>query len=308
MRKRHWIVGLVLMGLAMPASGDEVSEEELRKAHHDLQQALEIIKSFHLANHDEYDLGYDTRLDFFVDSRRVQMGILVESTRGSQGGGDAGAMILGVTPGSPADEAGLEVGDVVTRIDGVALGDGEGQPHEVLIRELHQHEDGDVVVVDYSRNGVEHSVTVALRGLSDDDVLIDRYAHAHPPGSLDIRDLRRVPEVEWFFPYGWMDMELVSLSPELGEYFGVEVGVLVVRGPEADSLPLRGGDVIVAIDDRAVKDPTHAMRILRSYQPDEVMELEIIRHGRRESINASVPEHRVDLLEGWVEGESRAEE
>lgn len=307
MRKRHWIVGLVLMGLAVPASGDEVTEEELRKAHHNLQQALETIKEFHLAKNDYYDLEYATRLDLFVDARRVRMGVLVESTGGSKGG-EAGAVILGVTPGGPADDAGLEVGDVVTRIDGVALGDGGGQPHEVLIRELHRHEDGDAVAVDFLRDGVEHSVTVALRGLSDDDVLIDRYAHSYPSGSEELRDLRRVPEVGWFFPYGWLDMELVSLSPELGEYFGVEVGVLVVRGPEADSLPLRGGDVIVAIGDRAVKDPTHAMRILRSYQPDEVMELEIIRHGRRESINASVPEHRVDLLEGWVEGGSWVEE
>ncbi len=37
----------------------------------------------------------------------------------------------------------------------------------------------------------------------------------------------------------WMDMELVSLNPDLGSYFGAATGVLVVRPPSDDSLKLR---------------------------------------------------------------------
>jgi len=47
-----------------------------------------------------------------------------------------------------------------------------------------------------------------------------------------------------------------------------------------------------------VKSPTHAMRILRSYEPEERFSIEIMRHGWRETIEGSVPEQRVQILEG----------
>ena len=47
-----------------------------------------------------------------------------------------------------------------------------------------------------------------------------------------------------------------------------------------------------------MKSPTHAMRILRSYEPEERISIEIMRHGRRETLEGSVPEQRVPILEG----------
>jgi len=47
-----------------------------------------------------------------------------------------------------------------------------------------------------------------------------------------------------------------------------------------------------------VKSPTHAMRILRSYEPAERLSIEIMRHGRRETVEGSAPERRVPILEG----------
>ena len=47
-----------------------------------------------------------------------------------------------------------------------------------------------------------------------------------------------------------------------------------------------------------MKSPTHAIRILRSYEPEERVSIEIMRHGRRETIAGSVPEQQVPILEG----------
>lgn len=47
-----------------------------------------------------------------------------------------------------------------------------------------------------------------------------------------------------------------------------------------------------------MKSPTHAIRILRSYEPEERVSIEIMRHGRRETVEGTVPERRVPLLEG----------
>jgi hypothetical protein len=95
----------------------------------------------------------------------------------------------------------------------------------------------------------------------------------------------------WFLPRGWLDMELVAINPELGEYFGTDTGVLVVRGPAEDEvLGLASGDVILRIGDREVKSPEHAMRILRSYDPDEELTVDIIRRGRSQTLTGTVPE------------------
>ena len=50
-----------------------------------------------------------------------------------------------------------------------------------------------------------------------------------------------------------------------------------------------------------MKSPTHAMRILRSYEPEERISIEIMRRGHRETVEGSVPEQRVPLLEHWTE-------
>jgi serine protease Do len=93
-----------------------------------------------------------------------------------------------------------------------------------------------------------------------------------------------------FLPRGWLDMELVTLNEELGSYFGTTQGVLVVRAPEETSLNLRSGDVILDIDGREPSSPSHALRIMRSYEPGETMRIEVMRDKRRQTITATVPE------------------
>lgn len=300
MSRMIWIAMLLVVAATAQANGEDVTEDQLRQAHHDLQQALETIKAYHLVGNEHFEVIDGSRFNLLNDARKARMGILVESVSGANGE-DGGAVVRGVTPGGPADEAGLEVGDLITRIDGVTLTNGDGPPHEVLIRELGPHDDGDIVVVDFSRDGEDSTVSVALKSLPVRDVLIDHLAFPSVGADLKLQDLRHLPEVGWFVPNVWLDMELVALNPELHEYFGVAEGVLVLQGPGDDSLPLRGGDILLAIDGRIVKSPTHVMRILQSYQPDEIMVLEIMRHGRRESLSGSVPEQRVNILESWDE-------
>jgi S1-C subfamily serine protease len=99
-------------------------------------------------------------------------------------------------------------------------------------------------------------------------------------------------------------MELVTLNPELGEYFGAERGVLVVRGPaENDILGLKSGDVILGIGGREVRSPEHAMRILRSFEPEEKLTVQIIRHRQSQTLTGKVPESPVDFNFRWNNGD-----
>jgi C-terminal processing protease CtpA/Prc len=304
MGKTWWMpVALFLMGFGAMAGASElqVTDEQLDKAHQDLREAVETISSYHRVHGPGQGVfpAAEGHEELMMTLRRPRMGIVVESGLAFEG--DAlGAVIRAVTPGSPAEEAGLEVGDVITRIDGVDLADGDGRPQDVLIRQLVRYEEGDSVTVDYLRDGESRSTTVQLRALKVDQFVFQPNYEKFIEPSLEFYSQHQESDAAWYFPYGWLDMELVSLNSELGDYFGTDEGVLVVRGPESDELGLRGGDVIISIDDRIVKSPTHAMRILRSYDPEETMDLEIIRQGHHQVISASVPERRVRILgERW---------
>jgi len=79
------------------------------------------------------------------------------------------------------------------------------------------------------------------------------------------------------------------LTPGLGRYFGTDSGLLVIRAPHNEVLGLRDGDVIRAIGGRSPKNPGHAMRILRSYEPDEEVVFAIRRNQGDRSFTLRLP-------------------
>jgi hypothetical protein len=87
----------------------------------------------------------------------------------------------------------------------------------------------------------------------------------------------------------WDAMQLVTLTPLLGEYFGTESGILVLRQPADESLGLRDGDVILDIGGREPTTPEHTLRILSSFVPGETLTLQIMRNGQRETREIALP-------------------
>ena len=69
----------------------------------------------------------------------------------------SGAVVRYVEPGSPADEAGLEEGDVITAVDGQEVD--RDHPLGELIR---RYKPGDIVEITYQRGDREHEVRVRL--------------------------------------------------------------------------------------------------------------------------------------------------
>jgi len=78
----------------------------------------------------------------------------------------SGALIQWVEPDSPADEAGLREGDVITAVDGQAVD--EDHP---LDRRIRRYAPGDRVEITYWREDREHTVRVRLGEHPDDEAV-----------------------------------------------------------------------------------------------------------------------------------------
>lgn len=70
---------------------------------------------------------------------------------------DAGVMVGKVVDGSPALRAGLEVGDIVTAVDGESVGSASE-----LARLIRGHEDGETVVLEVWRDGKMEKISATL--------------------------------------------------------------------------------------------------------------------------------------------------
>lgn len=220
---------------------------------------------------------------------------------------DTGVPVLAVTPGGPADEAGLRAGDVLVRIDDVALGDDEESSGSKKLTDKMKTVSVDQdVTVRYLRQGREAEVVVTPRELDPGEIFLAMEESGDfdfdLEGLEDLEQLRHLESLSGLKAMGhgphrfilggagrWGDMELVTLTPDLGRYFGTEEGLLVVRAPADASLELKDGDVILDIGGRKPASPEHAMRILRSYESGESLSLGVIREQRRVTLDIQVP-------------------
>lgn len=218
-----------------------------------------------------------------------------------------GAVIEAVTPGSPAEEAGLRTGDIITTYDGKPLTTGEVEadedeslPTARLIERAASLKDGDTVTLGYRRGDATGTVTVTARRPTGPRVRVFTVPDFEggnrtveipdiPDVDVDMPDLSDVDVDVVMGGRSWSSMELVSLTPELGDYFGTSKGLLVVRTPKDEDFKLKGGDVILKIGDREPATPAQAMRILRSYEPGEAVALQVMRKHEKLTLTAQVP-------------------
>ena len=232
-----------------------------------------------------------------MDLRRGRMGINVD-LRADPARDSMGARVAGVTPGGPADRAGVETGDLIVRLNGTRLAAADDAmqsgPAERLLRIASRLEPGDTVRLDLRRGAQTLQLTFVTEA-SDMDRIVERIRiptmrdHARPV----------MPEGESrmrVFAYnndGPGDLELVAVNPGLGDYFGTAEGLLVVDIGGDSTLGLRAGDVILQIGGRRPQSPSHALRILSTYEGGEEVRFDIMRQKRRATVNGRVPQNQM---------------
>src|SRR6266540_3324433 len=102
---------------------------------------------------------------FSFNDNRGRIGVVVKTTP-DDADDKLGARIEAVTPGGPADKAGLKAGDIITRFKGTVLGgvaaehDEDSGPGMKLIELARELDPGDTVQVEYRRGTATSKATL----------------------------------------------------------------------------------------------------------------------------------------------------
>lgn len=225
---------------------------------------------------------------------RARLGVYLSSEAD-----EAGARIDRVARRSPAEEAGLRAGDIITAINGRSvlepipgedIDDDESAPTVRVSLIMRDIEPGDTVTVEYLRDGVRRTAEVATRDMFEIRMPEIESAMARAREAMRAaRPIRIDGAVFAFGAEGRFGIAVTDLSDDLGEYVGTTEGVLVTRVDEDSPFDLRAGDVIQSVDGRKVRDAAHLRRILGSYGEDETVQLEVLRRRQRVTVEGRAP-------------------
>jgi S1-C subfamily serine protease len=270
---------------------DDHSQDDIEKQLKEARQKLEE------AAHEVAELSTELGKPF-VD-RLVEMGEgpnhAVIGVQLDSNGPKDGVHVRDVSPGGPAAEAGIHAGDVIVAINGTEV-TAEHSPNSIfhLMRNV---EPNSKVKIHVLRAGKPLDFEVTARPVEN---------------AWGIPGMPSLPEMPFDGLSGFMGgahgsvagMELATLTPQLGAYFGTDKGVLVLRAPKNATFNLQDGDVILSIDGREPTSGSHATRILASYQPGEKVKLEVMRQKKKMTLEAMVPERHMKVFQPLAFAES----
>ena len=252
------------------------------------------------------DQASASALRYLSDSKRGMLGVVLDDD-------GRGLRVSAVTPGGPAERAGIREGDVITAIDGSRVngGDDAGLASHLTA--------GKPVQLSVLRGGK----TLQLRATPERFQTADWQALARTAQAAAQRSLAQLnsPEFQkqldrniedamkrseqaradiaaqwdkgfsfkgrWFAP--WWGLNLASLNPDLGRYFGTDRGALVLSSDAQRYPGLQAGDVITAVAGRAVSKPEDAMRALQALPIDKPVRLTVLRHGKQLAVQLKTP-------------------
>ena len=284
---------IVLLAAAMAVSAVAHDEEEMRErieaTRERMAESAETMRErmaearARMADAAKDIAVYVDRWHFNEPGRAV-LGVLIADHD------ETGVHVGGVTPHSGADEAGIVAKDVIVGIDGVALTDLEdagGKLREVL-DEVSPGADVELLIL---RDGETKALDVTTSAYMADAGFFRELPFAEHWADLPFAehwaDAPRLLHVRRHDD----DLKLVDAGADLGAYFGVDAGVLVLDAPPKSEL--RPGDIVRRIDGADVASAEEAYRLLRRPAEEDAEEaaVEVRRKNRSVTVAVARPEH-----------------
>ncbi|WP_285547130.1 trypsin-like peptidase domain-containing protein [Dyadobacter frigoris] len=143
-----------------------------------------------------------------------------------------GVYLTGVLPGSAASEAGLKEGDIIKSIDGISL-----NYSTEFTERIARHKPGDVITLNYIRNGVSGTISVTLKG---------------EESSKPVSKANQLLEIN-----SQLGATFAPLSNEIKQRFGLKAGVQVTNvrnGGFFEQIGIPVGTVIAFINGHSIND------------------------------------------------------
>jgi S1-C subfamily serine protease len=255
-------------------SSDQL-EQQMQKAQERIEQAAREIAELSMKLTHEH-LG-----------PRATLGIRVRPPAHRSPGEAAGVQIVSVSPGGPADLAGLKADDVIIAFGGNALrGDAHHSAQQQLVALTQDAGTDAPVIVEFERDGKSQKAQVIPKS---------SFAYFRGPALPPLPDLSgSLEDLSRMFVgrdrSGLGSAELLELTPGLGAYFGTTKGLLVVHAPRDERLKLADGDVILDIDGRVPDGASHALQILNSYRGGEKLKLHVMRQQKHIELPIEIPQ------------------
>ena len=215
---------------------------------------------------------------------RAFLGVLVgeQSTNG--------IVVAGVTPAGGAEAAGIESDDIIVAIDGESL-TGHDRPLDVLYHVLNDVPSGGEVKLTVSRGGdvetydvgtTPRLVRIEGHGPEFLEAVGETLFEGLVPAVVAPAAPIGIPERPW---RGLMEsvetttqLRLVDIGEDLGDYFGVDSGVLVLNAPGKSEL--KPGDIVRRIDGADVASAAEARQLLAATSGEDA-EVEVRRKNRK---------------------------
>ncbi len=178
-----------------------------------------------------------------------------------------GAVVEHVLDDTPAEEAGIEPGDVIVKFDDVKI-----RRARDLTKAITSHEPGDEVTIELMRGKERKEVTVVLSKRPHEKINIYRN---WPPF-----------EKSFFKTDVYLGMTVQEMDEDLASYFDVspDEGVLITEVEEespADKAGLKAGDVLVELGGEKVNESEDIGEILEEYEEGDEIEVTYIRKGEK---------------------------
>jgi C-terminal processing protease CtpA/Prc len=198
-----------------------------------------------------------------------------------------GVLVEEVIDDSPADSAGIEDGDIITKINGEDVED----PDDVIeiLREMDPDELVNIVV---ERDGSEKTIGVVLGERKSSYAIVGNMYKMMAP-------LKKLGKSITMFTGNKpvLGIKIKTLEKQLGEYFKAPNGkgvlvteVLDIEGSPAKQAGLKAGDVLVNINGESIEDLHDIQTALSDMEKDDDVKMEVIRNGSRMKLSAKITE------------------
>jgi serine protease Do len=195
-----------------------------------------------------------------------------------------GVLVNKVVDDSPADEGGMERGDVIIEFDEKRVVDSD--QFVKLVRKTKPRDKVNILII---RDDDEKIITVKMGKVPKSDISTLKLKKPEfKKGEFKIFGFGEST-------YGKIGVTLWDLNEQLGEYFGVMdgEGALVAEldddGPAYDA-GLRAGDVIVEMDGDNIEDKGDVFDVLSEKDEGDEVKIEVLRKGSRKTFMVEVEE------------------